>query len=113
MNADIFEPAILATDRLMVPTISILEVFKRMLREKGEEAALDVVAQMRQGEIVDLDADMALEAGRLGIELKLPLADSVILAAARRHRAILWTQDEHFNGINGVHYIAKLQAETD
>ncbi len=110
-NAEVFEPAILAVESLIVPTICLLEVFRRMLREKGEDPALDVVSQMRQGLIVDLDADLALEAGRLGIELKLPLADSVILATARLHRATLWTQDEHFDGMHGVRYIAKASRE--
>jgi predicted nucleic acid-binding protein len=104
-NANAFEPAILAVDRLVVPTICLLEVFKRMLREKGEDAALDVTGQMRQGLVVDLDADLALEAARLGNELKLPLADSVILATARRHSATIWTQDEDFEGIERVHFI--------
>jgi predicted nucleic acid-binding protein len=106
-NARAFEPAILAVERLVVPTICILEVFKRMLREKGEDAALDVVGQMRQGLVVDLDADLALEAARLGIELKLPLADSAILATARLHEATVWTQDEDFEGLDGVRYFAK------
>lgn len=107
-NAGAFEPAILAIEGLIVPTICLLEVFKRMLREKGEDAALDVVSQMRQGLVVDLDANLALEAGRLGIELKLPLADSVILATAQLHGATLWTQDEHFDGMDGVRFIPKV-----
>ncbi|MBA3340318.1 MAG: type II toxin-antitoxin system VapC family toxin [Gemmatimonadaceae bacterium] len=106
-NAGAFEPAILAVERLIVPTICLLEVFKRMLREKGEDAALEVVSQMRQGLVVDLDADLALEAGRLGLELKLPLADSAIFATARLHAATLWTQDEHFDGMDGVCYIPR------
>lgn len=91
----------------MVPNICILEVFKQMVGEKGEDAALDVVGQMRQGLVVDLDADLALEAARLGIELKLPLADSAILATARLHEATVWTQDEDFEGLDGVRYFAK------
>jgi predicted nucleic acid-binding protein len=106
-NASAFDPAILAVERLVVPTICLLEVFKRMLREKGEDAALHVVGQMRQGLVVDLDADLALEAARLGVALKLPLADSAILATARLHRATVWTQDEHFEGLDGVRYIPK------
>jgi predicted nucleic acid-binding protein len=109
-NARAFEAPILAIDRLVVPTICLLEVFKRMLREKGEDAALDVVGQMRQGLVVDLDPDLALEAARLGIELKLPLADSAILATARLHKAMLWTQDEHFESMEGVRYIRKRKA---
>ncbi len=107
-NAAAFEPAILAVERLIVPTICVLEVFKRMLREKGEDAALDMVSQMRQGLVVDLDADLALEAGRLGLELSLPLADSAILATARMHAAPLWTQHEHFDGIDGICYIPRV-----
>lgn len=106
-NAGAFEQAVLAVDRLVVPTICLLEVFKRMLREKGEDAALDVIGQMRQGLVVDLDADLALEAGRLGIELQLPLADSVILATARLHGAMVWTQDQHFKDMDEVRYIPK------
>lgn len=106
-SANAFEPAILAVERLVVPSICLLEVFKRMLREKGEDAALDVVGQMRQGMVVDLDADLALEAARLGTELKLPLADSVIVATARLHSATIWTQDQDFEGMDGVRYIPK------
>jgi len=115
-NAHSFEPAILAVERLVVPTICLFEVFKRMLREKGEDAALDVVGQMRQGVVVDLDADLALEAARLGIEFKLPLADSVILATARLHEATVWTQDEDFDGLDDVRYFGKrlrARRETD
>ena len=101
----------LAVGRLVVPTICLLEVFKRMLREKGEDAALDVVGQMRQGLVVDLDADLALEAARLGIEFKLPLANSAILATARLHEATVWTQDEDFDGLDGVRYVAKRNRE--
>jgi predicted nucleic acid-binding protein len=106
-NAQSFEAPIIAVERLVVPAICLLEVFKRMLRQKGEDAALDVTGQMRQGLVVDLDADLALEAARLGLELKLPLADSVILATARLHSATVWTQDEHFEGMAGVHYFPK------
>lgn len=106
-NAAVFEPAILAVHRLIVPTICLYEVFKKVLRDVGEDPALNLVGQMRQATVVDLDADLALEAARLGIELRLALADSIILATARAHRAMLWTQDEHFNGIPGTTYIRK------
>ena len=107
-NADIFEPALLAVERLIVPTVESLdEVFKKVLRDTGEEEALNLVGQMRQAVVIDLDADIALEAGKLGVDLQLPLADSIILATARAHNATLWTQDEHFKGIPGVQYIPK------
>jgi predicted nucleic acid-binding protein len=106
-NAKVFEGPLLDIPRLLVPTICLYEVFKKVLRDRGEESALSLAAQMRQGRTVDLDGDLALEAARLGVELKLPLADGVILATARAHGATLWTQDEDFDGIAGVRYVRK------
>ena len=87
-------------------SICIHEGFKRTLQQRGEEAALDVAALMQQGTVVDLDAAIALDAADLGHELKLSLADSVILASARAHDATVWTQDAHFDGLPGVRYRA-------
>jgi toxin FitB len=106
-NARAFEPPIVDVARLLVPAISLYAVFKKVLRDRGEEPALALAAQMRQGTVVDLDGDLALEAARLGVELKLPLADSVILATARAHAATLWTQNDDFRGLPGVRYVAK------
>lgn len=106
-HADFFARPITDTGRLIVPTISLLEVFKRVLQRRGENAALQAVAHMRQGNVVALDADIALAAAHLGVMHKLPLADSVMLATARRHGAVLWTQDADFEGIEGVRYVSK------
>lgn len=103
-NADVFAPAIEDIGALVVPSISILEVFKRVLQQRSEGAALQAAVLMRQGRVVDLDGSIALEAARLGVELKLPLADSVILATARAHGAVLWTQDADFDGLDGVRF---------
>lgn len=106
-NAGFFAPAILDTDNLLVPAISLLEVFKRVYQQRDENTALAVVALMRQGRVIDLDTDLALSAAKLGVDRKLPLADSVILASARRFDAVLWTQDADFEGLQGVRYIAR------
>ncbi len=106
-NAKNFAKAIEATRQLIVPSISVLEVFKRVLIQRGEDSALQAVALMQQGRIIDLDIALSLKAAKLGVELKLPLADSVILATARSCDAILWTQDSDFCGIEGVKYFAK------
>ena len=82
-------------------------MFKRVLRQRGENAALQAVAQMRQASVVDLDSEIALAAAHLGVEHRLPLADSVMLATARRHAAVLWTQDADFAGIPGVRYVER------
>lgn len=106
-NAAFFEKVILRIDELIVPTISSLEVFKRVLQQRGENAALQAVAQMRQGRVVDLDAELALRAAQTGLSHKLPLADSIMLATARAHDATLWTQDADFEGIEGVCFVRK------
>ena len=106
-NADFFAAAVEDTEKLVVPTICLLEVFKRVLRQRGESDALSVVAQMQQGQVLELDAALAVSAARLSLELKLPLADSVILATARAHNATLWTQDSDFERLQGVKYKAK------
>jgi predicted nucleic acid-binding protein len=106
-NADFFAPAIENTAEVLVPTISLFEVFKRVLIEKNRDDALEAVAQMKGGRVVDLDDSLALVAAELSHELKLPLADSIILATARAYNATLWTQDAHFKGLEGVKYIEK------
>lgn len=103
--ADFYAVAIEDTGTLIVPTICILEVFKRVLQQKGEDAALQVAAVMHQGQVVALSAGIALRAAKVGSELKLPLADSVILATAQTYGALVWTQDAHFKDIEGVKYI--------
>ena len=106
-NAGFFAGVLQDTDRLIVPTISVLEVFKRVLQQRGEDAALQAAAAMQQGELADLTLRVALESARLGHNLKLPLADSVMLATARLNQAVLWTQDADFKGLEGVRYVAK------
>ena len=106
-NADFFAPAIENPGDVLVPTISLFEVFKRVLIEKNRNDALEAVAMMKEGRVIDLDDSLALAAAELSYELKLPLADSIILATARAHNATLWTQDAHFKDLEGVQYIEK------
>ncbi|WP_018878729.1 type II toxin-antitoxin system VapC family toxin [Thioalkalivibrio sp. ALE28] len=106
-NADVFADAIETTAELIVPTISLYEVFKRVLQQRGEAAALQAAALMQQGELVELTGPLALSAASLGAQHGLPLADSIIYATARAHQADLWTQDADFDGLAAVHYIPK------
>ncbi len=106
-NADFFAPAIENAADLVVPSISIYEVFKRIHQQRGEDAALRAIAVMMQGLIADLDTALALNAAKISINLKLPLADSIMLATARAYEATLWTQDAHFKNIADVQYVEK------
>ena len=106
-NAHLFAPAIKATDTLVIPTICIYEVFKRLVAQRGEEDALLAVGIMSLGTIADLSQGIAINAATLSSEHKIAMADSIILATARAFDAVLWTQDVDFLGIDGVEYIAK------
>ena len=98
-----FASAIEDTDNLIVPVISIYEVFKKVFRERGEDAAIQVASMMQNGTVVDLDATLAMDAARL----PLPFADSIIYATVIQNEATLWTQDEHFKDLPGVRYLNK------
>lgn len=102
-RASLFASVIEDTGNLFVPVISIYEVFKKVLRERGEDDALQIASIMQVGQVIGLDGALALEAARH----RLPLADSIIYATAMRHEATLWTQDEHFNGLPHVRFFPK------
>ena len=104
-NADFFSQPIEDTDSLIVPTISIYEVFKRILQQRDETEALNAIAFMQSGKIIDLSSPIALHAARISADLKIPMADSIMLATAREYDAVLWTQDSDFEGLDGVEYI--------
>lgn len=104
-NAEFFAPALESPEDLVVPTISIYEVFRRVLQQRGEGDALQAVALMQQGSIVDLTPPLAIEAARTGLALGLPMADSIMLVTARERSATLWTQDLGFEGVDGVRYV--------
>jgi toxin FitB len=106
-NARIFIPAIQDTQNLLVPTICLYEVFKKVLLQFDEETALQALSVMTLGQVVELDRDLAIDAALVSTEMKLAMADSIILATARAYDAALWTQDRHFKDIPGVKYHGK------
>jgi predicted nucleic acid-binding protein len=106
-NAGFFAKAIEATADLIVPTVSLYEVFKRVLQQRGEGDALQAVAVMQQGRVAEFSAALALAAARHSVDLGIPMADSIMLATARAWDATLWTQDSDFDGVPGVKYVAR------
>lgn len=107
-NASRFAPAIERVTVLLVPSITLYEVYKRLDEQRGRAYAQRGVAQMMQGQVVDLDAHVVLTAAQTSRAEHLPMADSIILATSRLHGAELWTQDEHFENKPGVHYFPKI-----
>ncbi|MEP7311504.1 MAG: type II toxin-antitoxin system VapC family toxin [Pseudomonadota bacterium] len=109
-NAGAFARPIESTATLIVPTLSLYEVFKRVRQQRDEDEALRAIAVMEQGRVIDLDRATALEAARLSLLHGIALADAVMLATAQRHAAMLWTQDSEFDGLPGAKYIPKKNA---
>lgn len=106
-NADFFAASIEDTEKLVVSTINIYEVFKRILIQRDEHSALQAVAIMEQGKVVDLSSEISLSAAQISSEFKIPMADSMIYATARASKATLWTQDIDFEGLDNVKMISK------
>lgn len=102
-RAGLYAPAIEDTRNLVVPVLTLYEVFRKVLRERGEHEALQAASAMQAGMIVPVDSALAMEAA----QIDMPLADSIIYATAQRHGATVWTQDEHFKDLPGVRYFAR------
>jgi toxin FitB len=105
-HGELYDEALRDPRELLVPSVCLAEVFRTVAREAGEPAALDAVSVMSQATVVALDADAAVEAARVGLAHRLPLADSIIYATAQRRHAELWTHDAHFRELPGVRFIA-------
>jgi len=109
-NAEKFAAAIEDIEKLLVPSITLTEVFKCIMRQRDENAALEAIAHMEQGRIVTLDSSLAIDAAVSGLRYKLPLADSVIYATSNKFGAVVWTQDADFKELPNVKYFPKPNA---
>lgn len=106
-RAKYFEKAIADSKNLLVPSICIYEVFKKILAELGEDDAIRAVAHMRMAKIIEVDFEIAVLAAKISKENKIPMADSLIYACCRKHQATLYTQDEDFINLPDVKYYKK------
>ena len=106
-NSDQFAIPLQDPSSLIVPVITIYEVFKVVLRESGENEALQVVAAMQKGTIADLTTSIAMNASRLSLQYNLPMADSIILSTAQSYECLIWTQDSDFENLPGVKFFPK------
>jgi predicted nucleic acid-binding protein len=106
-NASFFSKPLEDIRNLIVPSICLFEVFKKIYRQAGEAEALEAVTLMRQGEVIAVDEAVAIEAARLSAEHQLPMADSIVLACGRLNHAVVWTQDADFKTLPGVKYVEK------
>ena len=109
-NADEFSKPLSDTEKLIVPSISIFEVFKVVLRERDEDAALMAVSLLRQGKVIDLSFELSIQAAKTSYDFKIPMADSIILTTATLYEATVWTQDADFKNFNNVKYFQKIKS---
>ena len=105
--AELVSDPIEAIDSLIVPSITLYEVFKKLLIEKDEDSALLAVAHMKQGQVIELDSDLSIYSAKISREYRLPMADSIIYATTKKYNCTLWTQDKHFKELKGVKYFEK------
>lgn len=106
-NATQFSLPLQDTSSLIVPAITIYEVFKVVLREAGENEALQSIAAMQKGNVIHLSTSLCLSAARLSLQHNLPMADSIIFATAKSYKCVIWTQDAHFENLPGVKFFPK------
>ena len=109
-NANEFATAIEDIEKLLVPSITITEVFKCIVRQRDENSAIEGIAHMEQGQVVVLDSALAINAAIFGLKYKLPLADSIIYATGNKFSAVVWTQDADFKALPNVKYFPKINA---
>jgi predicted nucleic acid-binding protein len=106
-NAEVFAPAIENTKELIVSTINIYEIYKKILAERDEHSAAEGIGMMQQAKIIDISFSISIHAATISHQFKLPMADSLIYATALQSEAIVWTQDKDFKGLKNVKYIKK------
>ena len=109
-NSDKFEIPLKDSSSLIVPVITIYEVFKVVLREAGENEALQVIASMQKGSVIELNTSIAMNASRISLKYSLPMADSIILSTAQSYGAVIWTQDSDFEGLPNVNFFPKVKS---
>ena len=108
-NSDKFEIPLKDSSSLIVPVITIYEVFKVVLREAGENEALQAVASMQKGSVIELTTSIAMNASRISLKYSLPMADSIILSTAQSYGCVIWTQDSDFESLPNVNFFLKVK----
>jgi predicted nucleic acid-binding protein len=106
-NAKYFAPVIENTNELIVSVINIYEIYKKVLLEKDENTAVQIVGLMQQAKVVDVTPLIAIEAAKYSRAFKITMADSIIYATARVNDSTIWTQDIDFKDLDGVKYYRK------
>jgi predicted nucleic acid-binding protein len=104
-NAAEYEQYFQDSESIATPTIVIYEVYKKVLRERGEESAVIVAAQMDNTRVIELSERLSLLAAKLSIAHRLPMADAIVYATAKASECQVVTSDKHFVDLDDVIFI--------
>jgi toxin FitB len=104
-KAAAFAPYLEREDLLLLPTIVIYEVFRKLFRDRGKTIADRFLSYALRARGVALDAHIALLAARASLDRRLSMADAIIYATAQMFQAELITSDLHFKDLSGVKLI--------
>jgi predicted nucleic acid-binding protein len=97
-------PLIENVGELIVPSITIYEVYRKLAAEKSEGYAALIADYMESGKVIDLDSKLSVFAAQTARTHKLAMADAIVYATVLRYRAVLWTADKHFKELADVRY---------
>jgi len=90
------------TGSILTPTVVLLEVYRKIKKDRGEEKALEAYAHLQDTRMVPLDPHTAVAAADIGLRTGLGTVDSIIYATSTRYGAELLTGDHHFEGLPRV-----------
>lgn len=100
-----YEKYLQKPEKLITPSVVLYEVYKKVKRERGEDSALSIVAQIEKTKLVPLDEEIALLAADLSLTHSLPLADAVVYATALRENVEVVSSDSHFKELGNVVFL--------
>lgn len=103
-NAGFFEAALTDEERLVVPAITLFEVARVLIRQRGTAAAETALGFMARGRVVHPDLAASLRAAQAAVQHRLAMADALIWQTAADHAAVLWTQDADLSAAPGVRF---------
>jgi len=100
-------PIIENPNELIVPTITMFEVYKKLSTEKNELYAKEIVSYMQTGTVIELNASLNISAADISRKQKLAMADSIIYATSLLYSAVIFSCDKHFENFPNVKYFPK------
>ena len=106
-KADSFARYLNFPEYLLLPSVIVFEVYKKVSREHGKNLADNFLSQAFAfgNRLIALNLELSILAARTSLDNHLPMADAIIYATAQHHNAQLVTSDAHFANLPGVVFL--------